>query len=268
MSEKKEVMVLLHNNQKAIESLLPSHVTGAYFLRSVVCACQRNPALMRADKKSLLLASLNAASAGLMPDGVEGALIPRKDKERGPGTYVSFQPMYQGKMKLARQSGDVGMIFAAVVHAGDDFQYVLGLSPDLVHIPGDDPKYGEWTHAYAVAELANGSKQFVVLTRPEVFRMRDKGRGAQPAWKTDEEAMAEKTAIHALMKYLPKSSELSRAIALDGQFDRGETQPAPVDLSDLTLDVEPDEWSEPQPEAQPGPKVDPADDFPFSEGAE
>lgn len=241
-----QTKALLKENQRSIAALLPPQMPAAKFMRTVVNALVKTPSLASANRDSLLLAVLNAAGTGLEVDGREGALVPYKGQ-------VQFQPMYQGLVKLARQSGEVVSIHAAVVRKGDEFKYSLGLRPELDHVPTTDSKYGDWTHVYAVAHLRDGGYQFEVMSKLDVMRIKAKSPAASSSsspWKTDEEAMAIKTVIKRLCKLLPQSTELSRAIALDNASDMGQRQAAEFDLDDVQINV-PTEDAQPEPEQEP-----------------
>jgi recombination protein RecT len=69
---------------------------------------------------------------------------------------------------------------------------------------------------------------FVVLTRAQVMVRKNRGGSARSGrstpWDTDEEAMAMKTAIRALWRWLPKTAEMATASALDDHADSGTAQ--------------------------------------------
>jgi recombination protein RecT len=101
--------------------------------------------------------------------------------------------------------------------------YQEGSDPKLVHVPGDQE--GQPLHAYAVAQFRDGGFAQIVLPWKQVMKIRDGSQGWQTAvkfgstksspWFTHEAAMAKKTAIRALAKYLPLSVEFQDAIQID-----------------------------------------------------
>jgi len=218
---------LLKANHQNITAMLPPQLPAAKFMRTVANAVMKNPKLLDANQDSLVLSILNAAGAGLEPDGSEAALVPYKGK-------VQFQPMFQGLIKLARQSGEISTIYPGVVREGDEFTYKKGLHPVLDHTPAADSKYGTWSHVYAVAHMKDGGYQFEVMTRPDVMRIKAKapfGTSASSPWQSDEEAMAIKTVLKQLCKFLPKSTELQRAIEADNAAEMGK----PFDIGAIEL---------------------------------
>jgi recombinational DNA repair protein RecT len=138
---------------------------------------------------------------------------------------------------LARRSGQISMIYAYPVREQDRFEWKLGLNPDIIHEPAADvvpDRQGkDITHVYAVGKLVDGGTQFIVMTRHEVeaVRARSKAKNNGP-WVTDWEAMALKTAIKRLVKYLPMSIELADALAADT------SDPAPNEFVDGMKNIE------------------------------
>jgi recombination protein RecT len=93
---------------------------------------------------------------------------------------------------------------------------------------------------YAVAHLKGGGIQVEVMPKAEVDQHRARSRAGQSGpWVTDYEAMALKTVVRKIFKYLPKAGEIheaiSRAIQLDERADRGEAQYAETDLTGMQV---------------------------------
>lgn len=139
---------------------------------------------------------------------------------------------YRGMMNLARRSGAVSAIYAYDVREGDKFSYRLGLNPTIDHEPSDSPDREEKpiTHVYAVAKLKDGEPIFTVLTRAQVEKYRKRSKAANDGpWVSDYTAMALKTAIRRLFTWLPQSTEMATAVALDEAPERGISQLAAGD---------------------------------------
>ena len=250
MTESKQ---LLGENMTALRAALPASMDEKRLCRMAMNCLIRNPRLLEANKASFFLAILNCAEMGLEPGIIQHvALVPYK-------SIIQVQPMYQGLIELARRSGQVMMIYAATVRRGDAFEYELGLDPKLVHKPDPEGEDNDWTHAYAVAHLKGGEKQFVVMTRKQVLSIRDRGAaakaGASSPWKTDEEEMAKKTVLKRLLKVLPKSVEMARAIEIDtrSEVEKPQTTDA-IQLDKVSFGVEPDEATEPTRSEKPVPR--------------
>ncbi|MBX7450395.1 recombinase RecT [Mycolicibacterium sp. 3033] len=201
---------------------------------------------------------MSAAQLGLEPGPLgEAHLVPFRDGKSGD-YIVQFIPGYKGLVKLAWQSGQMADIWAEVVYENDEFDYTLGLNRDLVHKPARTVR-GKPVYVYAVAKLKDGGTPFVVLAVEEVESIRSRSKaGKNGPWVTDWAAMAKKTAVKQLAKWLPLSSEFASAITLDGAV---RTDVAPlVDVRPSYVEGEieaaDEQWPDPTPEAPESPEPD------------
>lgn len=202
-----------------IARALPKHMTADRLARVALTECRKTPALLQCKPESLFGAVIQAAQIGLEPGGALGHcyLIPF-------GKDVQFIVGYRGMIDLARRSGLIVSLEAHAVYEGDSFDCVFGLDSDLKHVP-------DWNNAnranpdklrfvYAVAKLKDGGVQFEVMSRAEVDAIRSRSKaGRSGPWVTDYSAMALKTVIRRLFKYLPVSIELQKAVVLDEQAE-------------------------------------------------
>src|SRR5688500_3847048 len=92
---------------------LPAHLPVERFKRVLLTAFQVNPELLEVERRSLWNAAMRAAQDGLLPDGKEGAMVVRKDRNRGK--LANWQPMIAGIRKKARNSGEIASWDAHVV---------------------------------------------------------------------------------------------------------------------------------------------------------
>ncbi len=108
---------------------------------------------------------------------------------------------------------------------GDEFDYALGDSPFIKHRPGEENDPDLMTHVYAVGRV-NGSQLPVieVWTVGKVKKHRDKynKQGGKHYSFRDWEMYARKIPLLQVLKYMPKSIELSNAIALSNAADQGQ----------------------------------------------
>jgi recombination protein RecT len=126
-----------------------------------------------------------------------------------------LMPSYQGMTKLITDTGSVKQIAAHVVFKGDVFDLEYGMETKLIHKPKFLTRENkDVTHAYAIALLADGTKQFEVMSVDEIYEIRERSDGykafksgkAQSAiWEDHFGEMCRKTVIKRLCKYLPKS---------------------------------------------------------------
>jgi len=213
-----------------IARALPKHMTADRMARIALTECRKVPALMKCEPASLFGAVIQCAQLGLEPGGALGHayLIPFENRKKGI-TEVQFIVGYRGMIDLARRSGQIVSLEAHPVFAGDSFECEFGLDSKLKHSPDwenpsrADPK--AMTFVYAVAKLKDGGTQFEVMSRAEVEAIRSRSRAASAGpWVSDYVAMALKTVIRRLFKYLPVSIELQTAGAMDEQAENDISQ--------------------------------------------
>ena len=199
---------------------MPEGYSAARMARMCVTVVQQNPKLLDCSRDSVLGAMMTASQLGLYPDvSVLGHayFLPFKGK-------CTFVAGYKGLIDLARRSGHVTSIMAYPVYDGDEFDFAYGTDPYIKHKPSTESKDGhDITYVYAMAKLrGDKTRQFIVMSREEVEAIRKKSPGKNLVpWTEHWEQMALKTAIRRLCKYLPLSSELQRATALDEAADAG-----------------------------------------------
>jgi recombination protein RecT len=218
---------------------LPKHVTAERLARVALTEVRKTPALARCDQTSFLGALMTCAQLGLEPGGPLGHayLIPFENRKAGR-TEVQFIVGYRGMIDLARRSGQIVSIEARPVYEGDTFDLEFGLHSNMRHVPDfDNPNRvqpDKLRFVYAVAKLKDGGVQFDVMSRREVEAVRAQSRaGSSGPWVTHFEAMALKTVVRRLFKFLPVSIELATAIDADERAEIG----LPQD-NVLTVDAE------------------------------
>lgn len=212
------------------------------FVRLSLNVLRWQPELRDCDRFSFIGALMSCAAMGLEPP----------DPAR-PDSYVYFKPRnvnvarrgeqaqwvkkvevdvdYRGLIHIAQRTGAAASITAEVVHANDHFDYWReGGKQRLTHRPAgllEEP--GEVVGAYAVAEMLNGSEIIEVLRLSDLERARKssesyrawvRDNNKSSPWVSDFEAMARKTAVRRVFKWLPKSPEATVAFAADGAVVR------------------------------------------------
>ena len=212
-----------------IANVLPAQFKPERMARIATTVLRQTPALARCTPESFLGSLLTASQLGLEPGGVRPGcyFVPY-------GTVCTFIPSWFGLVDLARRSGQVVDVWAEIVYENDTFVYTLGLNRTIErHDPpplGQDR--GKPIGVYAAAELVTGGKPFVVMTVAEVEAIRARSKASKNGpWVTDWAAMAKKTAVKQLAKWLPSSAELTAAMTLDGAVR--------TEVTDL-VDVAPD----------------------------
>jgi len=221
-----ELVVLLKKATSGIAQALPKHLSADRMCRIALTALRTTPNLLQCSPASFLGSVIQASQLGLEVNTPLGYayLIPY-------GKVCQLLIGYQGMLELARRSGRTKAVYAFPVYDGDKFSYTLGLNPTLEHEPAGithDPK--RLTHAYAVAKLLDGEPVFTVLTRDDIEAARSRSRAKNNGpWVTDYEAMAVKTAVRRLFKWLPKSAEMAVAVAVDESIETTRSQFSAMD---------------------------------------
>ncbi len=210
---------LLQSMGPEIARALPRHLTPERMARVCLTALRTTPAIAECSPASFMAAVMASAQLGLEPNTPLGHcyLIPY-------GGSVQLIIGFQGMIDLAMRSGRVSSIKACVVRKGDTFDFEQGLVDKLVHRPLADDS-AEITHVYAVAKIKDGDPIFTVLSRPQIEARRKRGasgKGKKTPWDTDYEAMAMKSAVRALFKWLPKSAEMATATHIEDSLERGQ----------------------------------------------
>lgn len=210
-----DVSKVLSLRSAEISQALPKHITPERVIQMASTVIAGNPRLAECSVPSIIGSLVEASVLGFKPSNSLGQcyFVPY-------GGNCQFQIGYRGWIELARRSGQLKTIYAHVVREGDEFEYSLGLEPNITHKPSGGTA-GSITHAYAVAHFKDGGYQFEVLSFEEIegLRKRNRSQSAKPSgvWATDYAEMAKAKAVKRLAKYLPVSDEVFKAIATDEQ---------------------------------------------------
>lgn len=196
-----------------IAAVIPKHLTPERLLKVIVSSISKTPKLLECSQMSLLQSVIAMSELGLEPDAVRGLayLVPYK------GTCQLIIG-YRGYIELARRSGNLRQIEARLVRENDKLDICFGLEPRFEHVPCLDGDAGPPKLVYAIARYADGGEHIEVMTVAEVEAIRKRSRAATlNPWVTDFEAMAKKTVVRQLAKWLPLSPELVKAIEIDDE---------------------------------------------------
>lgn len=222
--------------KNALRAVLPRAMRPDRFVRVALTAMMRTPDLAECSRESLFKALLDLSSYGLEPDGRRAHLIPFRNNKmcqcghaqdthkgqecskcdcRQRRTLVECTLIidYKGLAELVRRSGDVSYIHADVVYSADEWSYGYGTDAHLRHKPFMGTARGDRVAFYSYVRLKDGSEDFIVMSPPEVekIRKRSKASDAGP-WVTDYDEMGKKTAFRRHSKWLPLSVEVRKAV--------------------------------------------------------
>lgn len=257
-------MTYLQKSRPAIEMALPKHLNPDRMMRLAVTCFSTTPALRNCSPQSILGSLLVACQLGLEV-GVDGQayLIPY-------GSTCTLVPGWKGIVSLVNNS-QKAQVWTGAVFEGDEFEFQLGSNPKIHHIPGDDAgDPTKLTHAYACGRIMGSDVPVMEVWRaPRIWKHRDAfnkvGKGHYSF--RHPEMYARKVVLLQIMKYMPKSIEITNALAAANAVEAGRTskvqdgvvievdtdtpdrdtgapETAPEQLEDSFVDVEADERGE------------------------
>lgn len=169
IEEYEPLLVYLRKMTGYWDRLLPAHIPHDQFISAVFTALYDDKTLKNLAKgnhQSLLHSLMMAAHFGLVPDGVQAALVPFKGR-------IQFMPMYQGLIDLMHVGGGVTKVEFDRIYEGEKFQLRRGApypddfwhEPDISVSQYDDSR--RCLAAYAYAMLPSGERSQVVTMSPE-----------------------------------------------------------------------------------------------------
>ena len=210
-----EIQTLLNKMKDEFRKVLPETIKPDRLIRIALTEMRMNPRLFDASKESLLGALMVSAQLGLEPGALGYCyLVPYQNKKTGQ-LEIQFQLGYKGILELVRRSGQVENIEARVVYEKDRFDFEYGLNPKLVHKPALKER-GKPVAVYAIARFKSGATAFDIMSVDEIEAIKKRSKSPEYGpWVTDWEAMAKKTIIKRLCKYLPLSVDVQRGLAVD-----------------------------------------------------
>lgn len=220
--------------EKQYALAMPKGAEATQLVRDALTCLRQTPKLAECDPTSVLGSLMTCAQLGLRP-GVLGHawLLPFWDsKSRGYKTQLVLG--YQGLAELAYRSGKIAGINARTVFENDDFRIAYGTTDEIHHVPHMDGDRGKPVGYYCVAHIKDGRAIFEYMTLTDMEQHRDRHATAKNRdgkifgpWVDHFEAMAHKTCLRKLAKWMPKSTDLQIAIAVDNgvRFDSNAVPP-------------------------------------------
>ena len=201
------------------------------FISSVISVANGNPQLRNAEPMSIIGAAMVAATMQLqvIPTLGQCYIIPY-------GKKAQFQVGYLGLLQLCQRSGQFKKILAAPVYEGE---YVSGDEFDEEYVFDKKQKKSDKVIGYmAKFELLNGFTKVAYWDIDKVKAHATKfsqafRAGFNSPWKSDFDAMAQKTVLKSILKFAPKSIEMQNAVTFDQSVINTNTS----DVQDLDIDA-------------------------------
>lgn len=216
-----DLLGFLQKGSSAIESVLPKHLNAERMMRLATTSFSRDAKLRECSGVSIFGSLMVASFLGLEPgvDG-DGYLIPYK------GT-CTFVPGWKGLVRLLNNAGKA-TTWTGAVYEGDDWEFQLGTEPRCNHKPG--PEYGvdpdkmQWV--YACGKI-HGSETPIVEAWPmqRIWLHRDRFNkvGRSHYSFAHPEMYARKVVLLQVLKYLPRTVEVTNAIVASNATEIGMT---------------------------------------------
>ena len=224
-------------NKAVVMETLPKGFNYSRMVRSVMNAVSTTPMIAKCTPASIFLSSVKAMALGLEPNGALGHayLVPFNDK----GTWkAQFMPSYKGMIELAMRTGKVASIYSHEVCEHDVFDYELGDSKHIHHVPNAEDR-GKTVGYYAVVKYSDGATDFEYMTMQDVNKVKASSKSAgsnYSPWKTWPDEMGKKTVIKRLMKRVPMSVEMAEIIKADHEAATGQPQPEATAVMDAEFE--------------------------------
>lgn len=167
----------------------------------------------------------NLAFLGLMPG-----------KTLGHAHFVPFKGQaqlivgYKGWIHLAYGTGFLQSLFTDVICQGEPLEYWIDEhGPHFRHTPAFErtPERNNIIGAYCQYKTRDGGNGFRLINRNDI-RKSDKGRDV---WNSNFEAQVRKTAVLRAAPMWNTTNRLARAIELDEQYEREESQSLPIGMT-------------------------------------
>lgn len=211
---------LLESQKAEIARVARKSVPAELFTRVVLNSLGQDRELLRCTGASLMRVLCTCAELGIIPDTElqHAHLIPY-------GRECKLILGYRGLIELAVRGGVIKTPpYTGVVRHGDLFRVLEGTDRQIHHEPrfNTDPADSEnpdWSsrpllHVYAVVRYPGGEKDFEVMDRTDIDRIRGNKGGP---WRDHYSEMARKTVLRRILKRVPMSEEFRRAEALDDE---------------------------------------------------
>lgn len=214
---------------------LPDCVRPGAFAAAALTALYNDHRLQRCHPQSVLMALVQSAYFGLLPDGRHAVIVAR-------GRHAEFIPMYQGYLELMYRSGLVKSVVFDHIRHGDTWRVDQGKpAPDDFTHNKNVVAPGAPLVAYCFAWLANGARsQIHFCDQAHAEAIRDEWsedyKRAEAAetydslWHTRFADMWLKTVVRQAARSMPTSPEMRQLMDYEDQAGRNRTPSSVVNL--------------------------------------
>lgn len=221
---------ILKKSAKELGRALPAHMNPERLTRIALTCIRLNPRLAECTQESFMGSLFTGAQLGLEPVGGRAYLIPfKRSKKKADGSWHSvlecqFVIGYKGLADLFYRHEKAVELAWGIIHEKDEYAYEFGTNAFLKHKPALSGR-GTPVAYYVMATLKSGGKPFMVMSAADCMEHGKKHSKTFDAktgmfdksspWATAPDSMCLKTVLIQLMKLLPLSVELQKAIQAD-----------------------------------------------------
>lgn len=207
----------LSTHRSQLAAALPRHLNPDRMARLAMTSFSQNKELAKCTPQSIFASVIVASQLGL-EIGVagQGYLVPYK------GT-CTFVPGWQGYVDLVSRSGR-GSVWTGAVFEGDEFEYALGSDPFVKHRPSGESNPKKLQYTYAIGRVKDSDWPIIEVWPIErIWAHRDKHNkvGNSHYSFKHPEMYARKVPLMQVIKYMPKSIELTSAMEIDAAAGQG-----------------------------------------------
>jgi recombination protein RecT len=200
-------------NLASIKNALPLNRKGSLdrVVRIALTEFRMNTSLQKCSQDSIIASLIQACQLGLEIGGTLGQvyLIPYSGK-------CTIMLGYRGMIELAYRSGLVTSIQPHTVYEKDEFSIEEGTEPKIIHKRNLEDA-GAIKGYYVVAKLKEGGTVSKYMSVKEIEKVQKDHSKSANIWEKHYDAMALKTVMRSLFKWLPLSIEMTQAIELETQ---------------------------------------------------
>lgn len=213
----KSAIDYLRESKNSLQTLVPLKAVD-YSVEHIIRQCESelkdNERLRACNPLSICSAVKESITLGLDISGSfkQASLIPY-------GKECKLDIQYQGLLDITRRSGLYKTIYAERIKEYDTFEMFNdehGQHFEHKKSLGDSPVIGY----YATATLKDGSLYMATYTKQEIDDLEKKTRKGSkmtPAWANFYDEMAKKTVMKNLLKWIPRTSDINRAVTIENE---------------------------------------------------
>lgn len=205
--------MLTSRKGELVQALEGTGVSADQMIRAATTSVMLDPELIeRVSFRSFWLSLLRACRDGLIPDGVQAAIVSYKHS-------AQYVPMYRGMLLRFERSGQYKEIWGGF-HRTDDKSWRMWSDehgPHFLHEMGSGN--GPVIETFAAARTLAGGFFITIINEKEMDRLRAMSRATREdsPWNKWPDQMRLKSAFKRLCKTLPMTSALARTIEVDDE---------------------------------------------------